>query len=77
MLVSTVGVSVFVWGLSRAHGSGIRFSGLGFWFWGSGVLGGSWVVISGVKSPLIWVISIVALLVKPYLQLPMNLQVEG
>ena len=26
------------------------------------VLGGSWVVISGVRSPLIWVISIVTLL---------------
>ena len=28
-----------------------------------GILGGSWVVISGVISPLIWVISIVILLV--------------
>ena len=26
-------------------------------------LGGSWVVISGVRSPLIWVISIVTLLI--------------
>ena len=29
------------------------------------VLGGSWVVISGVISPLIWVISIVTLLIPP------------
>ena len=28
-----------------------------------GLLGGSWVVISGVISPLIWVIIIVALLI--------------
>ena len=27
------------------------------------ILGGSWVVISGVISPLIWVISIVTLLI--------------
>ena len=32
---------------------------------GHGVLGGSWVVISGVISPLIWVISIVTLLITP------------
>ena len=29
----------------------------------SGLLGGSWVVISGVISPLIWVISVVTLLI--------------
>ena len=29
------------------------------------VLGGSWVVISGVRSPLIWVINIVTLLSTP------------
>ena len=29
------------------------------------VLGGSWVVISGVLSPLIWVITIVTLLITP------------
>ena len=29
------------------------------------VLGGSWVVISGVISPLIWVIAIVTLLITP------------
>ena len=28
-----------------------------------GILGGSWVVISGVIRPLIWVISIVTLLI--------------
>ena len=28
-----------------------------------GLLGGSWVVISGVTSPLTWVISIVTLLI--------------
>ena len=27
------------------------------------LLGGSWIVISGVRSPLIWVISIVTLLI--------------
>ena len=30
-----------------------------------GLLGGSWVVISGVISPLIWVITIVTLLLSP------------
>ena len=30
-----------------------------------GLLGGSWVVISGVISPLIWVITIVTLLITP------------
>ena len=30
-----------------------------------GLLGGSWVVISGVISPLIWVITIVTLLIGP------------
>ena len=30
-----------------------------------GVLGGSWVVISRVISPLIWVISTVTLLISP------------
>ena len=29
------------------------------------LLGGSWVVISGVVSPLIWVITIVTLLITP------------
>ena len=29
------------------------------------VLGGSWVAISGVTSPLIWVITIVTLLITP------------
>ena len=29
------------------------------------LLGGSWVVINGVRSPLIWVISIVTLLITP------------
>ena len=29
------------------------------------VLGGSWVVITGVVSPLIWVITIVTLLITP------------
>ena len=29
------------------------------------VLGGSWVVISGVTSPLIWVITVVTLLISP------------
>ena len=29
------------------------------------ILGGSWVVISGVISPLVWVISIVTLLINP------------
>ena len=29
------------------------------------LLGGSWVVISGVISPLIWVITIVTLLITP------------
>ena len=38
------------------------------------LLGGSWVVISRVISPLIWVISIVTLLIA-LLILPMNLQV--
>ena len=33
--------------------------GLGFLTVSSGILGGSWVVISGVISPLIWVITIV------------------
>ena len=39
------------------------------------VLGGSWVVISGVISPLIWVTSIVTLLMT-LLITTMNLQVE-
>ena len=30
-----------------------------------GLLGGSWVVISGVISPLIWAITIVTLLISP------------
>ena len=32
-----------------------------------GVLGGSWVVISGVISPLIWVISLATLLITPFI----------
>ena len=39
------------------------------------LLSGSWVVITGVISPLIWLISVVTLL-KTLLILPMNLQVE-
>ena len=31
------------------------------------LLGGSWAVISGVISPLIWVISIVTLLITPFI----------
>ena len=31
----------------------------------STILGGSWVVISGVISPFIWVIAIVTLLITP------------
>ena len=31
------------------------------------VLGGSWVVTSGVMSPLIWVISVVTRLITPLL----------
>ena len=38
------------------------------------LLGGSWVVVSGVISPLIWAITKVTLLIAP-LVLPMNLQV--
>ena len=34
-------------------------------FVAQGLLGGSWVVISGVISPLIWVISILTLLTTP------------
>ena len=32
---------------------------------GEGLLGGSWLVISGVISPLIWVIIFVTLLITP------------
>ena len=39
-----------------------RVEGLGF---GATVLGGSWVVITGVISPLMWVVSIVTSLVTP------------
>ena len=55
------------------------FGNLGFWdsgWWGSGCwgpLGGSWVVICGVISPPIWVITAVSLLITPQKQ-PMNLQ---
>ena len=38
---------------------GLRLPGRRFW----GLLGGSWVVISGIRSPLIWVITIVILLI--------------
>ena len=39
---------------------------LGFGYLGAEILlGGSWVVISGVVSPLIWVISVVTLLIIP------------
>ena len=40
----------------------------GFRLWGlvvRGLLGGSWVVIRGAISPLIWVIVIVTLLITP------------
>ena len=43
---------------------GILSLGLGLGF-GVRVLGGSWVVISGVISPLIWVINTVTLLMTP------------
>ena len=33
--------------------------------WSEGLLGGSWVVISGIISPLIWVIAFAALLITP------------
>ena len=39
-----------------------RVEGLGF---GVTVLGGSWVVITGVIGPLMWVVSIVTSLVTP------------
>ena len=41
------------------HVGGFRVSGQGQ------LLGGSWVVISGVRSPLIWVISIATVLITP------------
>ena len=44
--------------------SGCGISGLGIWGFRR-LLGGSWVVISGVISPLIWVTSIVTLLITP------------
>ena len=31
------------------------------------VLGGSWVVVSGVIGPLIWVVTIVTLLITPFI----------
>ena len=34
------------------------------------LLGGSWVAISGVISPLIWVITIVTLLITPPIDTP-------
>ena len=34
------------------------------------ILGGSWVVISGVLSPLIWVITVVTLLLTPFITTP-------
>ena len=61
-----------VW-CARAMRVAVRFR-FGFWklqgFWVAlGILlGGSGVVISGVISPLIWVISIVTLLITPRLQ---------
>ena len=39
------------------------------------MLGGSWVAISGVISPLIWVVIVVTLLITPLIELSMNLQV--
>ena len=38
---------------------------LHFWLISDVIFGGSWVVISGVISPLIWVINIVTLLITP------------
>ena len=40
-------------------------AGVAVWSQSLGLLGGSWVVISGVISPLIWVITIVTLLITP------------
>ena len=62
LLFSTAGLG-FLWasGLSRKEGPD-------WWVCISrapGLLGGSWVVISGVTSPLMWVISIVTLLITP------------
>ena len=37
---------------------------------GALLLGGSWVVISGVLSPLIWAIAVVTLLITPLFSTP-------
>ena len=51
------------------RGQGFGWFMKGFALWGSElrvcVLGGSWVVISGVLSPLIWVVIIATLLITP------------
>ena len=39
-------------------------------FLGNSMLGGSWVVIHGVISPLIWVIATVTLLITPLITTP-------
>ena len=41
-----------------------RVRGIDIWFL-QGLLGGSWVVISGVLRPLIWVMSTFTLLIVP------------
>ena len=40
------------------------------------LLGGSWVVLSRLMSPLIWVISVTTLVITPFYKLPLNLQVH-
>ena len=47
------------------QGLGLRVCGLGIWGSGSNLLGGSWVGISVVIRPLIWVMTIVTLLIAP------------
>ena len=44
-----------------------------------GILGGSWVVMSGDRSPLIWVVIIVTLFITPYMTThePPSRVVEG
>ena len=55
LLYKGLGFRVEAWGYMVC-----RVEGLGF---GATVLGGSWVVITGVISPLMWVVSIVTSLV--------------
>ena len=50
-------------GFGRSSVQGFGVSGFGFGV--KGVLGGSWLVISGVISPLIWVVTTVTLLITP------------